>query len=671
MVRTPATDPYATTIAVNESQMREAAEQFEADLQAAEDRNRTFVEELPLVTYIEHLDEASASYISPQIEMLVGYTPEQWTSDPDFFASVLHEDDRERVISSFAAMHATGERHDCEYRLIARDGRTVWIHDGAVVVRDEDGRHRYAQGFMLDISDRKQAELSLQESEQRFRDLVSGIDVIVWEADPELNFSFVSKRAEDILGYPVEDWLRVPGFVLTHVHPEDRDRVVQADRAAVTNGQDYELSYRVIAADGRVVPFREVVRVEIGEDGRASRLRGVMIDVTVQEQAEAARVALEDQLQQAQKMEAIGRLAGGIAHDFNNLLTAILGYSDLALLRLEGGDEAVRADLGEIQAASKRAATLTHQLLAFTRQQAMVPVVLDVNDALKKVAKLLHRLIGEEIAIETIFASEPLFVEADPTQLEQVVINLAINARDAMPKGGMITMTCARCDLDEAAAGVLPNAVPGVFACISVADTGHGISPEAKPYVFDPFFTTKEVGKGTGLGLATAYGTVQQSDGFMTVNSEPGEGATFTVYLPLSMRSAPDDSLEPDDEKAKGTETILLVEDEQIVRDLTQETLELGGYRVLAAPDAATAIALSRDHPYDLLLTDVVMPVMRGGELAQRLSLERPGLKVLFMSGYLDGEAALGEGLNAQTAFLQKPFTLADLTLNVRQLLDS
>jgi len=574
------------------------------------------------------------------------------------------------VISGFAAMHLTGERHECEYRLIARDGRTIWVHDCAVVVRDEDGRNRYAQGFMLDVSDRKQAELSLQESEQRFRDLVSGIDVIVWEADSELNFTFVSKQAEDILGYPVEDWISMPRFA-THIHPDDRERVIAGDRAAIARGEGYEIHSRVIAADGRVVPFREIVRIEVDEDGRMSQLRGVMIDVTLQEQADQARAALEEQLQQAQKMEAIGRLAGGIAHDFNNLLTAILGYSGLALVRLEGGDEAVLGHLDEIQAASKRAAMLTNQLLAFSRQQAMVPKVLDVNDVLTKVEKLLHRLIGEEIAIETVLASEPLLVEADPAQLEQVLINLAINARDAMPSGGRITIACVRCELDEAAASLLPDAVPGVFASISVADTGHGISPEAKPYVFDPFFTTKEVGKGTGLGLATAYGTVQQSDGFIAVDSEPGEGATFWVYLPLSAHAAVSDSPEPDRDRSTGTETILLVEDEQIVRDLTLEALELGGYRVLAAPDPATAIALSRDHPYDLLLTDVVMPEMRGGELARHLSLDRPGLKVLFMSGYLDGDAALGERSGTHTAFLQKPFTLADLTLKVRRLLDS
>jgi two-component system cell cycle sensor histidine kinase/response regulator CckA len=641
----------------------------EADLRQAEERNRRLVEQLPEVTYIEQLDHSSASYISPQIESLVGYTPEEWTSDPGFFGKVLHPEDRERVLAQFEEMHANGLQSECDYRLIARDGRVIWVHDGSVVVRDDQtGQPLYAQGFLVDISDRKQAEHALRESEQRFRDLVSGIDVIVWEADPELNFSFVSKRAEDILGYPIERWLAEPAFIVPYLHPDDRERVIAADRAAVAKSDDYELEYRVLAADGRTVWFREIVRVENDNTGGPPRLRGVMVDVTAQKLGEDARTALEEQLRQAQKMEAVGRLAGGIAHDFNNLLTAILGYASLAGGHLSDPD-AVRSDLVQIHAASEQAASLTQQLLAFSRQQVMSPKVLDLNEVVLVIEKLLGRLIGEDIDLTAETTVEPLPVEADPAALEQVLINLAINARDAMPDGGRLTIVSSFREIDEPTAAALEGARPGAFAVVSVADTGHGIDDETMANIFEPFFTTKEFGKGTGLGLATVIGTVQQSDGFITVESNPGHGATFSVYLPVSAGSiVPADQAGRPAGSTGGNETILLVEDAPVVRELATRGLEGRGYTVLTAAHPLEALALAQTADYDLLVTDVVMPHMRGGELARQLSGERPDLKVLFMSGYSDGEELLD---GPATAFLQKPFGLDELAATVRQLLDS
>jgi len=642
---------------------------LEQELDQSEARNRTLVEQLPQVTYIEQLDGESASYMSPQIEALVGYSAEEWTSDPSFFGKVLHPDDRDRVLAGFAQMHESGDRVDCEYRLVRRDQRVVWVHDGAVVVRDGAGRPLYAQGFMVDISRRKATEHALRESEQRFRDLVSGIDVIVWEADAELNFSFVSKRAEDILGFPVERWLSEPRFLTAYFHPEDKARVLAADRAAVASGNDYELEYRVLAADGRTVWFREIVRVEVCDAGRVCRLRGVMVDVTAQKHAEEVRAGLEEELRQAQKMEAVGRLAGGIAHDFNNLLTVIAGYSGLALDKLGETHEEIRSHLGEIQSASERAASLTQGLLAFSRQQVLSPKVLDLNETVARVETLLCRLIGEDIDLVTVPAGQSLFVVADPAQLEQVLINLAINARDAMPDGGKLTVATALCAIDAATASVTPDAHPGAFAVVSVTDTGHGIDDETKAHLFEPFFTTKEVGKGTGLGLASVYGMVRQSDGFVTVESQVGGGASFRVFLPSVVA---DGASGPHREQyagtTRGSETILLVEDEEAVRNLTQQALERNGYQVIPAASPAEALELAADARYDLLLTDVVMPQMRGGELARRLGQDRPGLKTLFMSGYPDGEALLGE--EGPTAFLQKPFSLDELARTVRELLD-
>jgi two-component system cell cycle sensor histidine kinase/response regulator CckA len=645
------------------------AKQLEADLFDSEARNKRLVEQLPLVTYIEQLDKSSASYISPQIEALVGYSAEEWMSDPEFFSKALHPDDRERVLADFAHLHETGEPLECEYRLVARDGSLVSIRDAAVVVQDESGRPLYAQGFIVDVSDRTKAEAARAESDKRFRDLVAGIDVIVWEADPELRFSFVSKRAEDILGYPIEQWLAEPGFALKLFHPDDRDAIIATDRAEILKGDDYELEYRMIAADGRIVWFREIVRIEM-VDG-TKRLRGVMVDVTAQKRGEEARAQLEDQLRQAQKMEAVGQLAGGIAHDFNNLLTAISGYSSLALDRLDGTQTAVRADLHEIERASERAAALTQQLLAFSRKQVLQPQVLDLNEIVLGLDHLLRRVIGEEIDLVQTTAAEPLMVETDPAQLGQVILNLAINSRDAMEGGGTLTITSAAVEIDEATAQLNSNQRAGSFAVISVADTGHGIDDETRGHLFEPFFTTKEVGKGTGLGLATVYGIVRQSDGFITVDSEHGNGATFRVFLPLSAKlPTPAKGRRQPLALPPGSETILLVEDEALVRDLTRTILELRGYHVITAANGQEAIELDEQGAaFDLLVTDVVMPKMRGGELSERLRAGRPNLKVLFISGYPDGQDSIGSG-DVATGFLQKPFTIAELGRQVRELLD-
>jgi len=623
-------------------------------------RNRMLVEQLPQVTYIEQLDGQSASYISPQIEALVGYTPEEWTSDPAFFGKRLHPEDRERVLADFAEMHATGDRFECEYRLLTRDSRVVWVHDGAVVVRDEAGAPLYAQGFMVDITGRKETENALRESDQRFRDLVAGIDVIVWEADPQLNFSFVSKRAENILGYPIERWLAEPKFIVDLFHPDDQARIRAADEAVLETGNDYELEYRVQAMDGRWVSFREIVRPELDADGRVTKLRGVMVDVTAQKQAEEARAGLEQQLQQAHKMEAVGRLAGGIAHDFNNLLTVILGYTGLALGRLDE-TSAVRPHLSEIQTASERAASLIQRLLAFSRQQVMSPEVVDLNDVVREIRELLWPLINADVELVALPSKTPLFVEADPAQLEQVLINLALNACDAMPDGGKLTMKTELRELDGATR-------QGVFAVVSVIDTGLGIDDATKLHLFEPFFTTKEVGKGTGLGLASVYGTVHQSNGFVTVESELGHGAAFHVFLPLAVEGAAEAAAEPRTDATGGNETVLLVEDEDTVRELAREALELYGYRVITAAAPDEALALGDDVHYDLLLTDIVMPQMRGSELARRIGERRPGVKTLFMSGYSAGEAPSGE--EQPLPFLPKPFSVDALARAVRELLD-
>jgi nitrogen-specific signal transduction histidine kinase/ActR/RegA family two-component response regulator len=401
-------------------------------------------------------------------------------------------------------------------------------------------------------------------------------------------------------------------------------------------------------------------------DGRPKYRLAFVEDVT-------QRAELEEQLRQAHRLEAVGRLAGGVAHDFNNLLTAINGYAEFALDRLEPG--AVREDIEEILKAGKRAGSLTSQLLAFSRKQLLQPEDLNFNHLVADMHNMLRRLIGEHIELGTVFyGPESLEVRADPGQLGQVVLNLVVNARDAMPSGGRITIETSSVTIDGDSP-LLANdgAKPGEYAVLSVRDTGVGIASADVAQLFEPFFTTKGVGKGTGLGLATVYGIVRQSDGFVTVSSPPGAGATFEVYLPRVLTAREAGS--PSDDPAKplhGRECVLLVEDEPVVRKLVREMLVRNGYDVLAAEDGPSALALaeSASVTIDVLVTDVVMPNMSGRELAERLLVTHPETLVLYTSGYTDTTVMSAGDLGERTHFLQKPFGATELTEKIRVLVD-
>src|SRR6266566_3119134 len=416
--------------------------------------------------------------------------------------------------------------------------------------------------------------------------------------------------------------------------------------------------------DGRPRVFLNNV-VGFVEDGHLVRVWGTQRDVTEQRQ-------LEEQFRQSQKMEAVGQLAGGIAHDFNNLLTAILGNTQLLLRDLPPGD-AKRGDVEEIRKASERAASLTRQLLAYSRRQMLQPEVLDLNGVVAEMDRMLRRLIGEHIALVTVLAPELGRVRADPNQLEQVIVNLAVNARDAMPDGGKLTIETANVELDATYAQAHLGSVPGSYAMVAVTDTGVGMDATVRAHLFEPFFTTKEVGKGTGLGLATVYGIVKQSDGYISVYSEVGRGTSFKIYLPRIDTPAPIPASPAKDRPDRGTETILVVEDEPAVLSLSRRALEAQGYVVLAASDASDAMRVVERHggTIHLLLTDVVMPGLSGRELADRLATRRPGIRVLYMSGY-PGDAVVQHGaLPHGSAFLQKPFSPDGLARKVRDVLDA
>ncbi|MFN6963443.1 MAG: response regulator [Pyrinomonadaceae bacterium] len=431
-----------------------------------------------------------------------------------------------------------------------------------------------------------------------------------------------------------------------------------------------------MAIMGRVIGTIEVQSYEPGaytqEHASAMRLAASLLANAVENVDLIEQMITKgEQLRQAQKLESVGRLAGGIAHDFNNMLTTINGYSELTLRRL-APDDPLRRNIEAIKKAGERSAALTHQMLAFSRRQVLQPQVMNINDPVEEVRVLLERLIGENISLELDLAEDAGFVEADPSQLTQVIMNLAVNARDAMPAGGQLLIQTRNADLDENFVERHLGSVAGRYALLSVSDTGTGMPEETQKHIFEPFFTTKDLGKGTGLGLATVYGIVKQSGGYIWCKSVEGVGTTFDIYLPrvAGPEPAPESPSKPES-VGVGSETILLVEDEDLVRDFTAELLRSCGYEVVQASDGVQALEMfeGTGRHFDLLLTDMVMPRMSGRELAARLSETRPGMKVLFMSGYTDDFVAR-DGVAANSNFIAKPFTLSDLATKVRECLD-
>jgi PAS domain S-box-containing protein len=538
-------------------------------------------------------------------------------------------------------------------------------------ISSEQGKGRLLLS-VEDLTESERLRTAAEASERRLRELVQSIDAIVWEAEAKTHqFTFVSQRAEQILGYPVGQWLSEADFWAQHLHPLDREQAVGAHREAVAEGRDHSLDYRVLAADGREVWLHDTIHVVLDAEGRPIQLRGVTIDSTKEKLAEAARERLEQQLRQAQKMEAVGRLAGGVAHDFNNMLTIISGYGGL-LLEHPSTIEPLRGYVNEIKNASTRAASLTRQLLAFSRQQVLAPRVLGLNAVVANIEKMLKRLIGEDIDLVTILGERLWPVKADPGQLEQVLLNLAVNSRDAMPNGGVLTIETANVEMDSTSVQTHFPLPPGPYVLLAFSDTGIGMDAETQARIFDPFFTTKEKGKGTGLGLAMVYGIVKQSGGYIWVYSEVGKGTTFKIYLPRTEEVVDESRPARGGLGAQqGTETLLLVEDEDAVRALVRNVLREKGYRILEASRGEEALELAEQYggPIDLLVTDVVMPQMNGRELARRLANLLPQIKVLYISGYADNAVWYQGGLDSGGAFLQKPFSPEALARKVREVL--
>jgi PAS domain S-box-containing protein len=720
-------------------------------------------------------------YVSEEAERLLGYPRRAWLEEPDFWRDHLHPDDRERAVAFCLEQTARRAHHAFEYRMLAADGRVVWLRDKVRVV-EEAGQPTALVGVMLDVTPLKEAEAARRESERRFREIAENIREVFWMTDPEKHrMIYISPAYEQIWGRTCASLYETPLSFVEAIHPQDRDRVLQ--RMAVQPLGQYDEVYRILRPDGALRWIRDRAFPVRAADGAVTRIVGSAQDITELKQAEDAlrlqkealetivesipvmivffdregravrvnrefervlgwsaeearridlaaacypdpehrrqvaefiaastggwgefrtrtrdgrtvdtvwanvrlsdgtilgvgedvteRRRLEQQFRQAQKIEAVGRLAGGVAHDFNNLLAVITGYAELALLQL-GEDHPAAAKIREALKAGARGAALTGQLLAFSRRQVLEPKRVDLNALVANMEGMLRRLIGEDVELAVRLHPDLGTVRVDPGQIEQALMNLAVNSRDAMPRGGTLTLETANTDAAELLATAHWKVEPGAYVRLSVADTGAGMDAATLARLFEPFFTPKPTGEGPGLGLAMAYGFVKQSGGHILVESAVGRGTTFRIYLPRVAGSAPPSVTAFPDEAAGGHETILLVEDQDVVREVTRQMLAALGYQVLAAesPEAALALADRHPGPIHLLLTDVVMPRLSGRDLARRLTAAHPDTRVLFMSGYTsDVLGRQGVELASDVVLIEKPFKVEELGRKVREVL--
>jgi two-component system cell cycle sensor histidine kinase/response regulator CckA len=530
--------------------------------------------------------------------------------------------------------------------------------------RDAHGEIIGLLGVARDITERKRAEEEMRQSQQKLRIHFEHTPLAVVEWDLDFRVAAWNPSAERIFGYSRQEALgQHARFIVPQQYREQVDHVWQAllKQAGGTRSTNDN-----ITKDGRSISCEWYNTPLVDESGRVLGVASLVQDVT-------ERVGLEERLRQSQKMEAVGRLAGGVAHDFNNLLTVILGYSQILADGLPEGSR-LADNTAQIKSAADRAAGITRQLLAFSRKSVLSPRIINLNDVVLNLDSLLRRLIGEDIEVRTVPANDLGSVKADPSQIEQVLMNLALNARDAMPRGGTVILETANVSLDGTYARDHQSVEPGRYVMLAVSDTGEGMGPETQARIFEPFYTTKEVGKGTGLGLSMVYGIVKQSGGYIWVYSEPGQGTTFKIYLPRV--DQPAEALSSDNHSAKvqrGTETILLVEDDEQLRRLTSSVLAHCGYNLLVAssPEEGLAICKSTSHDIRLLVTDVVMPRMNGRQLAEQAQQIRPGIRVLYISGYTNDAIAHYGVLDPGLWFLPKPYALSSLIAKVREVLDS
>ncbi len=620
----------------------------EAALREREEWFSQLIHNIQEVVWIFDQRQTRIVYISPMYEDVWGRTCASLYERPASFDDAIHPDDRERLAQ--VDQRQLQEPYDAEYRIVRPDGAIRWISAHITPIRNDHGEVYRVIGVAEDITERRRTAQELDRFFTLSLDMlcIAGFDGY---------FKRLSPAWERTLGFSVAELLAEP--FLNFIHPDDHEKTGAAT-GQLQAGQDVLLfenryrckdgTYRWFEWKGTSFPDQQLIFA-------------VARNVTERKQLEA-------QVVQAQKMESVGRLAGGVAHDFNNLLTAISGYTELVLDELTLTDP-IRTDMIEIQRTTRRAATLTHQLLAFAREQVIAPRVLNLNDLILDMDRLLRRLIGEDVELVTLPAAQLDLVRVDPGQIEQLIVNLAVNARDAMPDGGRLLIETTNVYLDAHYARQHIGVAEGAYVMLAVSDTGTGMDEDVQQHIFEPFFTTKPQGKGSGVGLATCYGIVRQHSGHIWIDSEAGQGTTIKVYLPRVEPIVGQSRHDSASKLPKGTETVLVVEDELAVRKLTARVLRGQGYTVLEATNGEEALRVTARHTgaIDLLLTDLVMPQMGGAALAERFRDLFPTTRVVFMSGYTENSMLHGE-LQPGVVLLQKPFTPTVLARKVREVLD-
>ncbi len=655
----------AELLAANRKLEREISERRAAErrLRDSELRFQTLADNSP--TGIFHSDAAGRTvYVNRAWCEIAGMTPEQAAGDG--WQEAIHPEDRQRKIDDWNRALASGEPvRGGEYRMRLPDGTEKWVVGQAVPLRGGKGEVIGFVGTLTDITERRLAEEAIRHSEEKYRKLFEESQDTIYISTPDGRLLDINPAGVQLFGYDsAEAMMRVDLATQIYLRAEDRAHMLQE---LSLKGYVQDLELQVKTKQGRRLTVLATSSAQRDENGRVVSIRGMLRDVTGQR-------SLENQLRQAQKMEAVGRLAGGVSHDFNNLLTAILGYADLLALALPA-DPALRRNVDEIKAAAQRGADLTRQLLAFGRRQVLAPEVLDLNQTVQTIEKLLRRVIGEDIELITELAPDVGAVRADPSQIEQVLLNLGINGRDAMPEGGVLTLRTGNLEVGAAEESPVGLAA-GQYVWLEIEDSGIGIDEAIREQIFEPFFTTKSRSKGSGLGLSTVYGIVRQSGGQIEVDSEPGRGSRFRVLLPrVEERPTAIRQVVQTPGMPTGTETVLLVEDEPAVREYLRSLLRRLGYLVVVAGDGVRALEVTSQWKgtFDLLLSDVVMPRMNGVELARRLTAEHPELRVLLISGHAEKpETLMDQQLSgAPVEFLQKPFSSVTLASRVRRLLDA
>jgi PAS domain S-box-containing protein len=629
-------------------------------LRAKESEFRYLFEKNPSVMWVYDRETFRFLAVNDAAVNLYGYSPEEFSRMT--ILDIRPAEDVPRLIQ-LIERHPEGLRQSGEWRHRTKDGRELIVESVGHTLTFADREASLV--VARDMTARRQAEAALAESEQRFRMMADSMPAMLWLTDAAGKMTFLNKLWLDYAGAPAVEqlgsgWRRL-------LVPEEEAGVAAAFAQACQTQQPFELQHRLVGADGVQRWFLDRGIPRFARDGQFLGLIGVLFDITDLRTAQA-------QLQQAQKMEAVGRLTGGIAHDFNNLLTLILGSAEL-LSEHKQADSDMRATAELIADAAERGAELTKRMLAFARRQPLQPAVIDVEQLVRQMEGMLRRALGEDIDIQIASGRELWKTLADPHQLESALLNLAINARDAMPSGGKLTIELINAHLDEAYAAQNDEVVPGDYVMVAVTDTGTGIAPEILEKVFEPFFTTKGVGQGSGLGLSMVYGFVKQSGGHAKVYSEVGHGTTVKLYLPRASTDEPGQrpAARTPGEVPGGTETILVVEDDAMVRSFVQEQLASLGYTVIAAEDGPGALALLAEHPeVKLLFTDVIMPGgMNGRQLADEVRRRLPEMKILFTSGYAESAIMHQGRLDPGVHLLNKPYRRPDLALKVRRLLDT